>query len=55
MNNEEISDLKIKILKGIDASYQKLLEDKIKEDGDIVVSKNGKIVLLKAKDLIEKK
>ncbi len=54
MNTEEIAEIKIKILKGIDLAYQKLLEDKIKEDGEIAVSKNGKVILVKAKDLIDK-
>lgn len=55
MSTEEIAEIKVKILKGIDVAYQKLLENKIKEDGEIAVSKDGKVVLVKAKDLIDKK
>ncbi|HOZ31145.1 MAG TPA: hypothetical protein PLL66_09525 [Bacteroidales bacterium] len=55
MNKEQIADLKIKILKGIDDAYIKLLETKIKEDGELVVSKDGKVHLIKAKELFEKK
>jgi hypothetical protein len=55
MNNEEIAEMKIKILKGIDVAYQKLLDTKIKEDGAIAVSKNGKVILVKAKDLTDRK
>ncbi len=55
MSKEEIVDMKIKILKGIDSAYRRLLETKVKEDGDIAVSKNGKVVLVKAKDFMDKK
>ncbi|HNQ68891.1 MAG TPA: hypothetical protein PKN32_10960 [Bacteroidales bacterium] len=55
MNKEQIADLKIKILKGMDDAYIKLLETKLKEDGDLVVSKDGKVHLIKAKELIDKK
>jgi hypothetical protein len=55
MSQMEIAEMKVKILKGIDIAYQKLIESKIKEDGEIVVCKNGKVVLIKAKDLIDKK
>lgn len=53
MNKEQIADLKIKILKGMDDAYIKLLETKLKEDGDLVISRDGKVHLIKAKELID--
>jgi len=55
MTKEQIDDLKIKILKGMDHAYVQLIETKIKEDGNIVISKDGKVHLIKAKDLVDKK
>ena len=51
MNKEEIKDLRTKILQGIELSYNRLLSDKQKEDGDLVFSENGKIVRVKARKL----
>lgn len=55
MNKPEVEDIKIKILKGIDIAGKKLIEDKIREDGDVVISRDGKIMIIKAKDLLENK
>jgi len=51
MNKEEIKDLRTKILQGIELSYNRLLSDRQKEDGDLVFSENGKIVRVKARKL----
>jgi hypothetical protein len=51
MTKENINDLREKILKGIALAYQKLLISKQKEDGELVFSKEGKIVHIKARDL----
>lgn len=51
MNKEEIKDLRTKILQGIELSYNRLLSDRQKEDGDLVFSENGKIVIVKARKL----
>jgi hypothetical protein len=51
MNNLKIRELHAKIIKGIELSYQRLLETKEKENGDLVISRNGKIIKVKAKDL----
>jgi len=45
------ADLREKILKGMDLAVEKLIRQKQKEDGELVFSKNGKIVIIKAKDL----
>lgn len=50
---EKVLDIKTKILKGIDVAGQKLINDKVREDGELVISKNGKIEFVKAKDLID--
>lgn len=51
MTNENVRDLRAKILKGIKLSYSRLLASKQKEDGELVISKNGRIVTVKAKEL----
>jgi hypothetical protein len=51
MTAQEINTLRTKILKGINASYNKLLIATQKEDGELVVSKNGKVVRVKARNL----
>ena len=46
------SDLLIeKIKKGLELSFQKLVERTKKEDGELVFSNNGKIVRIKARDI----
>ena len=51
MNDIDIKELEKKILEGIALAYQKLVEQKKKEDGELVFSQNGKIIILKEKDL----
>lgn len=51
MTNENIKDLRTRILKGIKMSYSRLLASKQKEDGELVISHKGKIVRVKAKEL----
>lgn len=51
MTTQEINSLRTKILKGISISYNKLLIATQKTDGELVVSKNGKVERVKARDL----
>ena len=51
MTTQEIDSLRTKILKGISVSYNKLLAATQKEDGELVVSKDGKIIRVKARNL----
>lgn len=51
MNEIDIKELEKKILDGIALAYKKLVEQKKKEDGELVFSQNGKIVTVKARDL----
>ncbi len=51
MTKEEVLDLRSKIIRGIDLAYYRLLIAKQKEDGELVISRNGEIVRVKARDL----
>ena len=51
MNNEKIIELREKILKGIELSFEKLVKTKQKNDGQFVFSKFDKIVFIKAAEL----
>ncbi|MEI8203258.1 MAG: hypothetical protein WCH34_09620 [Bacteroidota bacterium] len=42
-----------KILKGLELAFQRLVEKKSKEDGELVFEIDGKIVRIKAKDLLK--
>jgi hypothetical protein len=51
MSQSEIDATIDKITKGVKLSIERLIERIKKEDGDLVVSKNGKVVRIKARDL----
>jgi hypothetical protein len=53
LNDKEIAELREKILKGIALSFEKLVQEKIKTDGELVFSIDGEIVFIKAKDLVK--
>jgi len=55
MNTDKVKDLRDKIIKGIDLAFDRLLIAKQKDGSDLVFSRNGKIVKVKAKDLLKKK
>ena len=42
-----------KILKGLKLAFERLVEKKSKEDGELVFSKDGHIIHVKAKDLLK--
>lgn len=44
---EQIDDIREKILKGLNKTYEKLIEMKRRNNSVIVISKNGKIILIK--------
>jgi hypothetical protein len=54
MNRENIKELRVKILKGIELSYDRLLISKQKDDAKLVFSRNGQIVKVKARELKNK-
>lgn len=45
---KELSD---KITLGVNLAIQRLIEQTKKEDGELVVSNNGKVVRIKARDI----
>ncbi len=51
MNTSESDQLVDKITEGVKLSIQRLIERTKKEDGELVVSRDGKIVRIKARDL----
>ena len=51
MTKENVRILRSKILQGIDLAYKKLLIAKQKEDGELVISRDGKIIKIKASEL----
>lgn len=50
-NKLNTADLRSKILKGIDLAVERLIRKKQKENGELVYSKNGEIIVVKAKDM----
>lgn len=55
MNKNKVKELRNKIIDGIDLAYDRLLTAKQKDDSELVFSRNGKIVKIKAKDLLNEK
>lgn len=51
MSTTESDQLVDKITTGVKLSIQRLIERTKKEDGDLIVSRDGKIVRVKARDL----
>ncbi len=51
MSEIEVQQMEEKILRGIELAYQKLVEQKKRENGELVFSQDGKIVVVKACDL----
>lgn len=51
MNDIDLKELERKILEGIAFAYEKLVEQKKKEDRELVFSQDGKIIVVKARDL----
>jgi hypothetical protein len=51
MKNEEVKDLRSKILQGLELAYSRLLTSKQRDDSELVITRNGKIVKVKAREL----
>ena len=51
MNQEEIKALDEKIRKGLTLSFQRLVAKTKREDGELVIFKDGKVIRIKARDL----
>jgi hypothetical protein len=48
-----VTVLRKNILKGIELAFQRLLEKKSKENGELIFWKDGHIIRVKAKDLLK--
>jgi hypothetical protein len=51
MRTEEFDQLADKITEGVKLAIHRLVEKTKKEDGELVISRNGKVVRVKARDL----
>jgi hypothetical protein len=51
MSNSEADLLELKITEGVKLAIKRLIERSKKEDGELVVSRDGKIVCVKARDI----
>ncbi|MEQ1585361.1 MAG: hypothetical protein ABL895_05745 [Cyclobacteriaceae bacterium] len=51
MSTAESDQLVQKITEGVQLAIKRLIERTQKEDGELVISREGKIVLVKARDL----
>lgn len=52
-SKESASDLAKRISEGLKKSFDKLVRETAKEDGELIFSRDGKIVRVKAKDLLK--
>lgn len=55
MSKVDVVELGEKIIKGLELSFDKMLIQKQKQNEDLVFERNGKIVLVKAEDLIKER
>ena len=51
MNNENIKALRENILKGLELAYKKMIITKSKNNEELVYSKDGNIIFIKASEL----
>jgi hypothetical protein len=51
MNRSESKQLLDKINKGVHLAIRRLIDQTKQEDGELVISKNGKVTRVKARDL----
>ena len=51
MSTAESEQLVLKITEGVQLAIKRLIERTRKEDGELVISRDGKIVRVKARDL----
>lgn len=51
MNKSEVEQPEKKITKGVKLAIHRLIERTKKEGGELVVSRNGKVVRVKARDM----
>jgi hypothetical protein len=54
MTESDYKEIHDKIFKGLKLTYKRLLIEKQKNDEDLVISRNGEIIKIKARDLAQK-
>ena len=54
MSEQEVREFEENIVKGANIAFQRLVNQKKKEDGELVFSRNGYIFRVKAAELIKK-
>ncbi len=52
-NDVNIKELREKIIKGLELAFERLIKAKSKTNGKLAFSKNGKIIIVNAKDLVK--
>ena len=52
-NNNNIDEIREKVLLGLELAFQKLVQEKIKTNGVFAFSENGKILIVKAVDMVK--
>lgn len=52
-DNKDVEELKEKFLKGVDLAFKKLVKEKAAKDGEFAFLEKGKVVRVKAKDLLK--
>jgi hypothetical protein len=55
MSKVDVAELSEKIIRGLELSFDKMLIQKQKQNEELVFERNGKIVLVKAEDLIKER
>ena len=51
MANSRANDLRDKILQGVSLAYQRLIQSKQRENAEVAISRDGKVVRIKATEL----
>lgn len=52
MDKVDVKELEKEILERVALAYRRLVEQKRKDDGKLVFSKDGKIFIMKARDIV---
>ena len=50
MTKQDVQELRRKIIQGMDLSFNRLLTDKQKTNGDLAISRDGKVVKVKDRE-----
>lgn len=51
MRKNDITDIRGSIINGLEISFQRLIQEKRKNNSELVFAQNGKIIKIKASDL----